>query len=27
VRRNPGRIHFALNHMRPTRLVELHRKA
>lgn len=25
-RRSPGRIHFAINHMRPTRVVELHRK-
>ena len=25
-RRSPGRIHFALNHMRPTRVVELQRK-
>ncbi|MFT0170988.1 DUF3005 domain-containing protein [Paraburkholderia mimosarum] len=27
VRRTPGRIHIALNHLRPTRLIELHRKA
>jgi hypothetical protein len=26
-RRSPGRIHYALNHMRPTRVVELLRKA
>lgn len=25
-RRSPGRIHYAMNHMRPTRVVELHRK-
>lgn len=25
-RRSPGRIHYAINHMRPTRVVELHRK-
>lgn len=25
-RRSPGRIHYALNHMRPTRVVELQRK-
>ncbi|HTR11287.1 MAG TPA: DUF3005 domain-containing protein [Paraburkholderia sp.] len=25
-RRNPGRIHYAINHMRPTRVVELLRK-
>ncbi|WP_322042143.1 DUF3005 domain-containing protein [Paraburkholderia sp. J67] len=25
-RRSPGRLHFALNHLRPTRLFELHRK-
>ncbi|HKU01085.1 MAG TPA: DUF3005 domain-containing protein [Paraburkholderia sp.] len=25
-RRSPGRIHYAVNHMRPTRVVELHRK-
>ncbi|CAB3792495.1 hypothetical protein LMG28688_03522 [Paraburkholderia caffeinitolerans] len=25
-RRSPGRIHFAINHLRPTRIVELHRK-
>ena len=25
-RRSPGRIHYALNHMRQTRVVELHRK-
>jgi hypothetical protein len=25
-RRSPGRIHYALNHLRPTRVVELHRK-
>ncbi|WP_091998206.1 DUF3005 domain-containing protein [Paraburkholderia lycopersici] len=26
-RRNPGRIHYALNHLRPTRVIELHRKS
>ncbi|PVX72495.1 DUF3005 domain-containing protein [Paraburkholderia unamae] len=26
VRRSPGRLHFALNHMRPTRVIELQRK-
>lgn len=26
VRRSPGRLHFALNHMRPTRVIELLRK-
>lgn len=26
-RRSPGRIHYALNHMRPTRVVELQRKS
>jgi hypothetical protein len=25
-RRSPGRIHYSLNHMRPTRIVELQRK-
>ena len=25
-RRSPGRMHYAINHMRPTRVVELHRK-
>lgn len=25
-RRSPGRIHYAINHLRPTRIVELHRK-
>jgi hypothetical protein len=25
-RRTPGRIHYSLNHMRPTRIVELQRK-
>jgi hypothetical protein len=27
MRRSPGRIHYALNHMRPTRVVELQRKS
>ncbi|WP_425468105.1 DUF3005 domain-containing protein [Paraburkholderia guartelaensis] len=26
VRRSPGRLHFALNHLRPTRVIELQRK-
>jgi hypothetical protein len=25
-RRSPGRLHFSLNHLRPTRIVELQRK-
>jgi hypothetical protein len=25
-RRSPGRLHYAINHLRPTRIVELHRK-
>jgi hypothetical protein len=26
-RRTPGRLHYSLNHLRPTRIVELHRKS
>lgn len=26
-RRSPGRIHYSLNHLRPTRIVELQRKS
>ncbi len=25
-RRSPGRLHYAMNHLRPTRIFELHRK-